>query len=85
MFCSRTQHSTSSEFRTRDPLTPSLTLYQLSHHTLISSQSSGEVSMLIWIHCVDEKSMDSDQLATSEASLSGFILFFKIGYRILKE
>ena len=39
-------------------------LYQLR----ISSQSRGAISLLIWIQFVDENSVDSNQLASSEAS-----------------
>ena len=39
---------------------------------LISSQSSPEISL--WIHCVDEKNVGQDQLASSEARSSGSTL-----------
>ena len=54
---------------------------------MISRQYCGEISLslLIGIHCVDEKSVDPEQLASGEASCSESTLFSKEDMRVWKK
>ena len=58
-----------------------VTLYKLT-----SSQSSGLILLMIWIHLIMWlKGVDPGRLASSETRCSGFTLFSKNGYRIVKK